>query len=90
MSLVNKSSKLPGTFCIVIQKQLAVSNCPLPRGTCVWKHRVTGQCKYDPQLADIKVIDLAARVGLPIPTEDQLLETKARLLDAVRAELKGA
>lgn len=78
-----------GTFCVIIQRQLAVPNCPLPKGVCVWKHRVTGQCKYDPSLSDINIIDLAKLVGLPIPSEDHLLQTKARLLNSIQAELKG-
>jgi predicted metallo-beta-lactamase superfamily hydrolase len=87
MTLVNKQV---GAYCVVIEKQLAVVNCPLPKGTCVWKHRVTGQCRYDPSLSDIKVIDLAKLVGHSVPSEDQFLQTKAQLLEAVRAELKGA
>lgn len=82
-------AKSVGTFCVVIQKQLAVSHCPLPKGSCVWKHRRTGLCCYDLNLSDIKLVDLSQLVGLRAPTEDQFLKTRAELLEAIQSELKG-
>lgn len=79
-----------GTFCVVIQQRLAVTNCPLPIGTCFWKHRVTGQCRYSENTTDMNIFDLAKLVGLPIPTEVHIIETKQRLLTAIQSELKGA
>lgn len=61
-----------GTFCVVINDQLAVSHCPLPQGTCMWKHRVHGLCMYNEEFAHSSFTpnEFALRVGLPgIPGE---------------------
>jgi len=77
-----------GANCVVLGKELAVACCPLPKGVCVWKHRSTGICRHDPKISDTTVVFLANRVGLAIPTEDQLLTTKERLLQSIRSALK--
>jgi hypothetical protein len=62
---MNSDIEKRGTFCIVIEKQIAVSHCPLPKGTCMWKHRITGQCTYDENVEITDANSYASRVGLP-------------------------
>ncbi len=81
-SLVNKI----GTFCVVLQKALAVTNCPLPMGACTWKHRETGQCCYTPDLRNVG--EIAALVGAPLPTELEVVQIRADLLRAIKENLK--
>lgn len=56
-----------GTFCIVIHEQLVVASCPLPHGSCMWKHRVLGTCTYNEEFANsgFNANDYALHVGLP-------------------------
>ena len=75
-----------GCYCVVIHKQLVTSNCPLPMGTCTWKSRVNGQCCYLPQ--DLKVNELARRVGCATLNLTQAQTIKSTLLQEIRAALK--
>ncbi|QBQ74567.1 hypothetical protein BcepSauron_187 [Burkholderia phage BcepSauron] len=63
-----------GTYCAMIDKQLVTSVCPLPAGTgCMWKHRETGRCAYDPSFSDdteLTMNDYALLVGLPTVSEE--------------------
>ncbi len=77
-----------GTYCVVIQQQLLVASCPLPMGTCFWKHRKTGLCTYTIDRTDMSVPELAALVGLDKPTDAQCQEMKADLYKALSKELK--
>ncbi len=74
------------SHCVVIEREIAVSHCPLPDGVCFWKHRLTGACRYDPQAENLSASDLAAYVGAPVPTDAQVEETKQRIRKAVLAE----
>lgn len=88
--VVNNSSNTNkvGTYCIVIEKQIITSSCPLPTGTCIWKHRTTGTCKYDLAISPgITPSALCERIGLELPTEAQLTSIKDGLLQAVKAVL---
>lgn len=62
MSQPNEESDF-GTFCGVIGEQLVVSSCPLPKGTCMWKHRLHGLCMFTAD--DLTPDEFAKRVGLP-------------------------
>lgn len=81
-SLVNKI----GTFCVVLQKTLAVSNCPLPLGACTWKHRENGQCCYVPDVRNVG--EVAALVGAPLPTDLEVIAIRATLLAEIKENLK--
>lgn len=85
MEIENKSF---GTFCVAIDRQLLVSNCPLPRGSCIWKHAVTGQCKAAARHTEMTATELCRVVGRPVPTEAQITEIHAALKTAIRRELK--
>jgi hypothetical protein len=78
-----------GTYCVVIEKRLAVSQCPLPDGSCIWKHRKTGRCTYSEAFAsnDFTANEFAARVGLPVPDSEALAIIKNSLADKIRHEL---
>ena len=54
-------------YCGVIHKQLTVPFCPLENTQCMWKHRLTGQCKYSEEFAnsDFTPVEFVALVGLP-------------------------
>ncbi|MNL38655.1 hypothetical protein D3C87_1608840 [compost metagenome] len=74
------------SHCVVIEREIAVSVCPLPDGVCFWKHRLTGACQYDPQAEHLSASDLAAYVGAHPPTDAQVEATKQRIRAAVIAE----
>ena len=76
-----------GTYCVVIEKRIVVSSCPLPMGTCFWKHRHTGLCTYSLDRTDMSVGELSALVGLDKPDEHQYQDIKASLYEAVAKEL---
>jgi len=78
------------TYCIVAQSELIVSNCPLPKGACFWKHRLSGQCKYSEAATRLGVPELALHVGLPAPTETQVQALKESLLAAIKTELNNS
>jgi hypothetical protein len=64
------------------------ASCPLPKGTCMWKHRIHGQCTYDEEFADsdFSANEFAKHVGLP-PIDESVEQTiRQSLADAVRAE----
>jgi|GEM_PF-6369026 len=60
------------TFCCVVERELATSSCPLHRGACFWRHRDTGICMYDDDAKLLPPEDLAALVGAPLPTNEEL------------------
>lgn len=86
----DSSTSIRGTFCVVIDKQLAVSQCPLPNGACIWKHRKTGRCTYSEVFAssDFTANEFATRVGLPTPDSEALAIIKNSLADRIRHELQ--
>lgn len=80
-----------GTWCVVIEKQLAVATCPLPAGSCLWKHAVNGRCTYDPEFAesltDSKLVknpvaEFANHVGLG-PLDPEVVKIIKRSLISV-------
>lgn len=73
---------------MVIQQPLAVSVCPLPTGVCTWKHQQTGVCQFDPLITEIKISELAARVGLVTPSDTSVQKIKLDLHEAIKAALK--
>lgn len=78
-----------GTYCIVIDRQLITRSCPLPKGTCMWKHRVHGLCMYSEEfaLSTFSANEYAARVGLPIVDPDIVNILKRVLVSRVKEEL---
>lgn len=78
-----------GTFCVVIHNQLAVSYCPLPNGTCMWKHRVSGRCMYSEDFAATSFTpnDFATRVGLPTIPGEVVNIIKRTVIAKIRDEL---
>lgn len=78
--VVNRSC----TFCVVIQKPLAISFCPIR--TCTWKG-VDGFCKYSREAEALDIPGLASLLGRPVPDAEHIARTKADLLKAVRSTL---
>lgn len=86
-----------GTFCVVIEKQLITTSCPLPKGVCMWKHRIHGGCTYDAEFANPepengkqKYVDpneYAKRVGLPPIPVDIVNILRQSLVMRVKEEL---
>jgi hypothetical protein len=74
------------SHCVAIEREIAVSHCPLPDGACFWKHRLTGACRYDPKAEHLSATDLAAYVGAPAPSEAEVETIKERIRKAVKAE----
>ena len=74
-----------GTFCGVLNQQLAVSTCPLPKDACMWKHRLHGACMFtqDP----ISTHDFARRVGLPVLPVDVVNIARRSLKKKLKEEL---
>lgn len=74
-----------GTFCGVLNQQLAVSTCPLPKGACMWKHRLHGACAFtqDP----ISSYEFARRVGLPVLSVDVVNIAHRSLKERLKQEL---
>jgi len=68
-----------GANCIVIKQELVVSQCPLPKGVCFFRHRETGFCKYT-ETDGMSVNQLADLVGTPRITEAeyQSIQTNIR------------
>lgn len=74
--------------CVVIDAKLITPVCPLPRGSCTWKHRKTGLCTYssafdgNPPSAQT----IAALVGEQAPSEAVVI----RITDSIKSKFKGA
>jgi hypothetical protein len=85
-ALLLSNADVQGTFCGVINKQLITAQCPLPKGTCFWKHRSTGYCKYRTD-TNLTIQSLATLVGEHVPNEETVASLKSELLEAVRREL---
>lgn len=51
-----------GAKCVVINQELVIEFCPLPKGKCFYKHRLTGKCMYTD--LDMTHEELAVHVGL--------------------------
>jgi hypothetical protein len=85
------STNIRGTFCVVIQKQLAVSQCPLAGNSCIWKHRKTSRCTYNEAFANSEFTpnEFAARVGLPSAEVSVLDIIRNSLADKIRREIVG-
>jgi hypothetical protein len=74
-----------GTFCGVIQQQLAVSQCPLPKNTCMWKHRMHGGCVFTQ--TPITSGEYARLVGLPVLPVDVVNIGRRSLKKRLKKEL---
>lgn len=74
------------TKCVVINAKLITPVCPLPSGSCTWKHRKTGVCKYssafdgNPPSAQT----IAALVGERPPSEAVVI----RITDSIKSKFK--
>lgn len=71
------------TLCGVLGKEILVQVCPLPKGACMWKHRVDGTCAFS--TSELTPSDFCARVGLEPPTEDVVQALKQEILKAVKS-----
>ena len=89
-----------GTYCGVIERQLITASCPLPKGACMWKHRIHGGCTYDPEIANLSTDsndvakrtpldpnEYAKRVGLPPISESVVNILRASLILRVKKEV---
>lgn len=80
-----------GTFCVVIDRQLVTPYCPLPLGSCMWKHRQSGRCMYDAELADIDnkvtAAAFARHVGLPEIEQPTVNILRRSVIRKIRDEL---
>jgi len=74
-----------GTFCGVIQQQLAVSRCPLAKGSCMWQHRLHGGCTF--AQTPIPSHEYARRVGLPVLPVDVVNIGRRSLKKRLKKEL---
>lgn len=76
------------TKCVVIDAKLITPVCPLPSGSCTWKHRKSGLCKYssafdgNPPSAQT----IAALVGEQPPSEAVVI----RITDSIKSKFKEA
>lgn len=96
MPTLTKDEASRGTFCIVIGEQLAVSACPLPRGTCMWKHRLHGLCMYSEEFGtyneksgryEFTPNEYAKRVGLPPIDQPMVQVLKRTVLANIKKEI---
>lgn len=77
-----------GTFCAVIEKQIATPVCPLPDGHCMWKHRQSGRCTYVEDQPALSPNEYAAKVGLPQIDGALVNILKSSLIQRVKDELQ--
>ena len=75
------------TFCVVIEQNLRTSKCPVPQANCMWRNRVTNECKYDEKLQGCDPTVLASIVSVPAPSYEELESIKAAIKEAVIKEL---
>jgi len=89
LTLTPKIDPERGTFCVVIQQQIAVANCPLPKNSCMWKHRVHGRCTYDENFASSKFSanTYASIVGLPLLDPSLEAVLKRSVVNQLQKEL---
>jgi hypothetical protein len=74
-----------GTYCGVVGEQLAIRTCPLPKGSCMWKHRLHGSCMFTQE--PITSHDFARRVGLPVLPVDVVNIVRRSLKHKLKEEL---
>lgn len=76
-------------YCVIILRHIASPNCPLPKGSCVWKHGITGMCVYDAEFAQSEptIQELASKTGVRPPSPEVALELKDALLARLKKEL---
>jgi len=75
-----------GTFCIIIEKPLLTTFCPLRDGECMWKHRQHKTCTFDEEFADSEFTsaEFASRTGLPVEDSDILDILKNSLFHEIK------
>lgn len=73
--------------CILVQRKLRGSVCPLHKGACFYQHRDTHVCRSN--LSNTKDVNkLAAGVGLPVPTPEQIRDTMQSIQESVQQGMK--
>jgi len=82
---MTSSPETKGTFCGVLGQRIIVSTCPLPKGSCMWKHRRTGQCTYTED--ELSPATFAARVGAETPGPDVVNNLRQQLRAVLQQEL---
>ena len=76
------------TKCVVIDAKLITPVCPLPSGSCTWKHRKTGVCKYSSAFDNNppSAQTIAALVGERPPSEAVVI----RITETIKSKFKEA
>jgi hypothetical protein len=77
------------TYCVVINKVMAVSICPIPKLNCSFQHCKTNECCYNPVFANSEyaINDLAKLTGNVELTSKEISNIKADLLNKVKISL---
>lgn len=75
------------TYCVVIERYLVTSTCPVPDANCMWMDKVNKKCKYKEELQGCDPAVLAKVVNVVVPTDQELESTKAAIKAAVIKEL---
>jgi len=75
-------------YCVVIDRNLAASKCPLPDvNDCMWCNKQTGACKYTAK--DVSVNEFCELVGVKIPTKERLNGLREELASFTKRHLDG-
>lgn len=79
------------SYCVVIRKFMVTSSCPLPTGSCVWKHGLTGKCSYDETfaLSEPNLPDLAKHTGHRCPLPEEAVIIRDALLRTLKHNLSS-
>lgn len=74
------------TKCVVINARLITPVCPLSPGSCTWRHRKTGHCKYSSAFDSNppSASTIAELVGEPPPSP----ATVQRITEAIKSKFK--
>jgi len=54
------------TFCIMINREIAIATCPLRKGQCYWQHTVNKMCMYTAD--ELTPAEFAERTGREPPS----------------------
>mgnify|MGYP007082186890 CR=1 FL=1 len=75
------------SYCIIIEKELVTNICPVPEANCMWRHRVTKECKYSSELQGAPPHVVAPIVGVRTPYDSEIENLRAALRAAITKEL---
>ena len=81
----------PKIFCIVVESYLRNTDgkCPLPNGSCVWKHKVHSGCTYSREFVESEptIQDIALRTGHSTPTSEEVSTIRNSLHSILKQNL---